>query len=150
MRVFLILLLLTSNVHAESVVDIARSQLGLGEIGGNNRGEIVKKYTRGKEIAWCAGFVSWVLNRAGKHTPYILRASNYLRLKEAKAISHPRAGDIIVLKRKHGSGHVGIVESVQGNVITTIEGNVGPYPAKVKRVSYQLGKIKNLIGFVRI
>ncbi len=142
--------LMTSNAHSGSIVEVARSQLGMGEIGGGNRGPVVKKYTKGKEVAWCAGFVSWVLENSGKGKSYILRARSYWDMYRANRVKNPASGDIIVFKRGNGKGHAGIVESVNGTKITTIEGNVGKYPAKVKRISYQLGKIPNLIGFVRI
>ncbi len=145
---FLILasVMASGSAHAADVVKIAQSQIGKGEIGGDNRGPIVRQYTKGKEVAWCAGFVSWTLSRAGIDIPYYLAAKSYLGFRR---VATPRAGDIIVLRRTGGS-HVGIVENVRGGVITTIQGNVGPYPARVKRVTYTLGHIKNLIGFVRV
>ena len=54
--VMLALMLLTPNMAmAGNVVDVAISQIGKGEIGGNNKGPEVKKFTRGIEAAWCAG-----------------------------------------------------------------------------------------------
>lgn len=141
------LTLSSCTAYAGDVVKIARSQLGQGEMGGDNRGPVVKKYTNGQEVSWCAGFVSWTLKKAGKETPYLLAARSYL--KHGKRVTKPQPGDIIVLTRK-GGGHVGIVESVSGNNIVTIEGNKGKYPAVVKRVNYTLGKIPQLIAFVRV
>lgn len=145
-----VLILMTSPAYAGSVVDIARSQLGKGEIGGDNRGKEVKEYTHGQEVAWCSAFVSWVRSRAGLYGSYYLRARSYWDLNPDKHVSTPQPGDVIVFTRGGQKGHVGIVEKVEGKIITTIEGNVGPYPAKVKRFTYTLGKIPNLIGFVRL
>lgn len=148
--VIILVLLMSSPAYSESVVEVARSQIGKGEIGGNNRGPNVKKYTKGQEVAWCSGFVSWVVNRAGKNDNYFLSARSWLKAKGSKKVTRPKAGDLIVFARGNHAGHVGIVEYVSEGNIHTIEGNVGPYPAKVKRMTYQLGHIKNLIGFVRI
>ena len=136
-----------------SVVEVARSQLGKGEVGGDNKGPVVREYTGGQEVAWCSGFVSWVMRRAGKDSPYVLSARQWWAVKEGSHVRRPRPGDIAVFWRgkKDGQlGHVGIVEAVDGDRVTTIEGNVGNYPAKVKRVTYKIGKMKNFIGFVRI
>lgn len=145
----LILVLFSTNVFANKTLEIARSQIGQGEIGGDNKGNIVKKYTRGQEVAWCSAFVSWTLQKAGKNTPYMLQARNYLKV--GKAVTNPAPGDIIVFKRGIGNqGHVGIIEKVTKNQIVTIEGNVGKYPAKVKRITYKRNNIKNLLGFRRV
>jgi uncharacterized protein (TIGR02594 family) len=144
--ILFVTLLLTSPANA-SVLSVARSQIGKGEIGGNNRGPVVHQYTQGQNVPWCAGFVSWTLKQSGKKAPYLLRAKSYL--KYGKRVLMPKPGDLVVFNRK-GGGHVGIVESVNGKKITTIEGNVGSFPAKVKRFHYTRGKIKNFVAFVRL
>lgn len=152
----LILALLTTCAFADQgqrIVKIAESQIGKGEQGGNNKGKEVKKYTQGKEVPWCAGFVSWTLRHAGKEIPYLLSATAYWSLYANARIKQPKAGDIICFYRggrKSGRGHVGIVEKVYRGSITTIEGNVGNYPAKVTRRHYKINNIPRLLGFVRI
>lgn len=136
--------------HAASIVEIAQSQIGKGEIGGDNRGPQVKKYTRGQEVAWCAAFVSWVRSQSGQASPYLLAARSYWKNYSHKRVARPRSGDLIIFARGNHQGHIGIVERVQGNTITTIEGNVGKFPATVRRFTYQIGNIKNLLGFVRV
>jgi hypothetical protein len=64
-------------------------------------------------------------------------------------VNDPQTGDLIIFTRK-GGGHVGIIEKITQTTITTIEGNVGDYPAKVKRVIYQKNNIKNLLGFIKL
>lgn len=135
------------------IVAVAQSQLGKGEIGGDNRGQYVKKYTHGKETAWCAGFVSWVIREAGYKEPYLLSAKTYWKSFHNKRITHPRPGDIICFyrgSRGGRQGHVGIVKSVRGMEVYTIEGNVGRYPAVVKEFHYRIGSIPHLLGFVRV
>ncbi len=152
-----LILLFPGYVAAEdnSIVEIARSQLGKGEIYGNNKGSAVKTYTKGQEVAWCAGFVSWVIahSNRGKGKSYLLSARSYWRVYKGSRTQKPRPGDVVVFYRGgrgNQSGHVGIVEKVEGKKVTTIEGNVGKFPAVVKRMHYTLGHIKNLIGFVEV
>lgn len=136
------------------VVKIAEREIGKGEQGGNNKGKEVKKYTNGKEVAWCAGFVSYVFRRAGKKGPYLLSAKSYWDQYRSQKVINPKSGDLILFyrgSRGSESGHVGIIEKVNNKTITTIEGNVGHYPARVKRITYHLNHMpNNFLGFIRI
>jgi surface antigen len=78
--------------------------------------------------------------------PYTLRAKTFLTL--GTKVNHPQPGDIAVFTRQ-GGGHVGIVEKVNRFTITIIEGNVGDYPAKVKRITYK-EKPKQLLAYIRL
>lgn len=150
------LILLPSCAYSDqgnTIVKVAQSQIGKGEEYGDNKGSIVKKYTRGKEVAWCAGFVSWTLQRSGKDKPYLLSARSYWTTYKSKRTKSPRPGDVIVFYRGtpgSGQGHVGIIEKIKGKQIFTIQGNVGPYPARVKRIVYNIDHIPHLLGFVRV
>jgi len=128
-------------------LSVAQSQIGLGEIGANNTGVYVRKYLGGKDnLPWCAGFISYCLKEAGIRLPYILRAKDYLNM--GIKVDRPKPGDLAVFSR-NGGGHIGIIEKVDVNKITTIEGNTGNYPSKVKRIVYK-GKPKNLIAYIRL
>ncbi len=143
-----ILFFLYVGTARADVVSVAQSQIGLGEVGGNNKGMYVRKYLNGQEgLPWCAGFVSWCVREAGYDIPYLLRAKSYLKYGEV--VNDPQPGDIVVFSRK-GGGHVGIIERVTKDKIISIEGNLGAYPSKIKRVIYKRGQIKNLLGFVRL
>lgn len=140
-----------AKAHASTIVDVAISELGHGEIGCDNCGPDVKRYTRGMEASWCAGFVSWVLREAGVDIPYKLSARQFWNMARNR-VTTPQPGDIICFWRESPSswkGHVGIVYKVGDGWITTIEGNVGAFPAKVKRITYY-GVPKNLLGYVRV
>lgn len=127
---------------------IAQSQIGLGEQWGNNRGVYVRQYLNGREgLPWCAGFISYCAKKSGVKIPYTLRAKDFLKL--GKKVNNPLVGDLIVFTRQ-GGGHVGIVEKVTKDTVTTIEGNLGNYPSKVKRVNYKRNHIKDLSGYVRL
>ena len=144
----LVLLILFVQIARADVVSVAQSQIGLGEIGGNNKGVYVRQYLNGREnLPWCAGFISYCFKKAGLNLPYTLRARDFIKL--GKVVRNPQTGDLIIFSRQ-GGGHIGIIEKVQGDTITTIEGNKGKYPSKVKRVVYKRNHIKNFLGFVRL
>ena len=68
-------------------------------------------------------------------------------------VDTPEAGDLIVFWRgdkNSWQGHIGIVEVVEGNKLTTIEGNVGKFPSKVQRVYYDFNTCPKLLGFIRV
>ena len=78
---------------------------------------------------WCACFVTWCFEKAFgkekatkllKHYPYVYcpTMANLFKL-----YTSPQRGDIVIFYRGGTYAHTGIVESVNGNYITTIEGN---------------------------
>lgn len=77
---------------------------------------------------YCAIFVSFIMNKCGvNNAPY--ECSAYRMCNKAKSngqfTNNPAPNEIIFYswKRNGFVNHVGIVESVNGNTITTIEGN---------------------------
>jgi uncharacterized protein (TIGR02594 family) len=145
---FIICLVVSCNpapAHAETALQIAQSEIGHGETIANNQGKDIKRYNA-NGLPWCAAFISYCLKNSGYDLPYLLRAKSYLQA--GQVISNPKPGDLIVFSRQ-GGGHIGIIEKIEDNKITTIEGNVGKFPSKVKRITY-INKPKNIIGFVRL
>jgi hypothetical protein len=130
-------------------LDFARSQLGVTESGGENRGEPFARYAYpGEEpLPWCARFVRWCFENA--HTP--LPGNRWLigqvaELRDALnahmaliPLEQARAGDILFLRGRagsdHGPGnHVGLVEHVSADAIETIDGNLGNRVARARRL----------------
>lgn len=144
----------TTPAHA-AVVDRAAGYIGQGEVGGDNKGQFVRRVLNGEEgMSWCAAFVSTVLKEEGKQYPYMRGAKKMFQIFKAqgKVVQTPEPGDLIFFWREKKSswkGHVGIVEAVTPTTIHTIEGNVGKYPAKVKRLSYPRKDVPKLLGYAR-
>jgi hypothetical protein len=78
---------------------------------------------------WCAAFVTWCMEKAFgkdnaakllKHYPYVYCPimANLFTL-----YTKPQKGDIVIFYRGGTYAHTGLVETVNGNYITTIEGN---------------------------
>lgn len=131
---------------AKRAVEIARSQLGVRERPRNsNRGPEVEKYLRavncGPGYAWCAAFVYWCLQQASTQVGAPnscarvagvidqwdrARERRLRRIGAAAAKEDPSLvlpGMVFVIDWGRGLGHTGFVTSVQGALLSTIEGN---------------------------
>ena len=132
-----------TGVYGEDLLTVARSQLGYTE---STKNYIVQDgktygYTRygawyGSAYAdWCAMFVSFCLNYAGiskTEIPYAASCPRWVnQLYSLQMFAYardgyvPKPGDLIFFEQNgdNSADHVGIVESVSGSTITTIEGN---------------------------
>jgi len=138
----------TEKIRTDIVIE-AMSHIDVMEKGRDNRGEEIDTYLRtdmysktstpGESIhsgaSWCAGFVSFVLEKTAPGTvKYNVVAKDLLLqfkdLGHYKTISSdytPQSGDLIFFERGLDGdwrGHVGIIESVaEDGTLTTIEGN---------------------------
>lgn len=119
----------------EAAITCASSQVGVTEVGGNNRGPTVEEYLRavglGPGFAWCAAFTYWCF-RVGANRVVLVnpcpRTGGGLRMWQlADPVCHvdaPARGRIYVLDHGKGQSHVGIIESVNADgTITEISGN---------------------------
>lgn len=127
----------SGGASGQAIVRVARSQLGVTE---SPPGSNCMRYGPCEE--WCALFVAWVwqhagIRMAGGTAPYAYSGSFYGWVKEhgGRVLppgATPSPGDAVL----YGWGpteseHVGIVESVLGGEITTIDGNYGDRVARV-------------------
>ncbi|WP_294348857.1 CHAP domain-containing protein [uncultured Clostridium sp.] len=112
----------------EKIINIAAGEVGYREGAGN-----FTKYGTwfGMQDEWCAIFVSWCANQAGISTDIIPKHSlcssgaNWFKNRGLWVAggNTPNPGDIIYFYRRGDINHVGIVKSVSGGIVTTIEGN---------------------------
>jgi CHAP domain/Putative peptidoglycan binding domain len=159
----------TTSALLKKAIEIATTQIGITEHGGNNYGPEVKKYLAsvglGQGNPWCMGFVYWCFNEAAtqlnKNNPLLKTASTRnhwdnaicKKIKVADAVNNPaliKPGFIFIYKTSLGSytGHTGIVTRVEDLYIHTIEGNTnsgmssegdGVYEVKRKINTINLG-----------
>ena len=87
-------------------------------------------------------------NRSGGARRLFKNASSFGRVLADN--EDPIPGDIVCWSRGTSAwmGHIALVERFADGVIHTIEGNVGPYPSKVKRLKHPRNA-SNLIGIAR-
>ena len=139
------------EIIVKSILDKARSQLGVQEATGANDGIPAERYMQGDKLPWCAGFVLWVFRECGFQLPgnqfkdrAVVELEGNLSLLACE-IELPEPGSIIFFRKGHvsagPSGHVGIVEAVNPVLgtddlfwVTTIEGNNSN---RVKRARYR-------------
>ena len=146
------------NTNLNRVLDIARKYTGV-ETGSAEHKQIVDAYnsvdpkpvgyTAKYEDDWCDIFVTTVFQQAGL-SDLIGRecgVQRHIGIMEKKGIwqgkTQPKVGDIVTFDWDGGgwADHIGIVESVNNGVITTIEGNSIAYAGSgenpsVKRKTY--------------
>jgi hypothetical protein len=124
----------------------AEEALQVREIPPNsNRGPQVDVYLRragvSPGLSWCCAFVYYCFDEASKGIGVpnpMVRTAGCLdhwsrapgqgaqRIQAAQAVRNPdlvRSGMVFIMDHGGGLGHTGLVESVQGGLITTIEGN---------------------------
>jgi hypothetical protein len=149
----------------DELLIVARGELGFGEEVANNAGPHVARW-RGdtKRAAWCAALVSWCYVVASRNLRWSLpfAASHgakalHRRIGKAGRFSTiPIVGGVVCFERGLDGdwrGHIEIVESVDeaAGVYVAIAGNVGAYPAKVRRRTHRIdGRGERLIGFAAI
>lgn len=87
--------------------------------------------TPGSKIHWCGVFALWSAHKAGFACDWMWDLSTgkgfLYRLPVTK---DPKPGDMGYL---HNFQHHAIIEKVDGNMITTLDGNSGPAPSRVLR-----------------
>src|SRR3954469_3206942 len=142
----------TRDIPAD-IVRLARVELRKGvresPMGSNNSRAIARYrralFPRAHGGPWCAYFASWVVRRAG--APIGVRGSGIASAAGIRAWAvrtgrwrHlPRPGDIAVFP-----GHVGVVATVRGSRMTTIDGNWSNRVSQVYRTRYEA------LGFARV
>ena len=158
----------------QKIVAIAQAELSLGvkeDPDDSNCLPIVNnKYMGGVCQSWCANFVSWVYLTAGRPftgglnggwrlpgvtgmTAWFKANANWYDNKPGS--SAPQPGDAVMFSYSGGNAdssgtldHVGIIETVNGNTITTIEGNASN---SVKRNTYNNYTTSNqIVGWGRL
>jgi hypothetical protein len=136
---------------AGDVLNVMRSLLGTRERpGGSNLAAPVTSWYP-MVGPWCAMTVSYALAHAGhdRRVKFAWCPSGVANFKNGtwgSWHSTPQPGDLIFFSLKGvRPDHVGLVESVQGNRITTLEGNVGD---ACKRLTRDL-RSRSVLGFGR-
>jgi hypothetical protein len=141
----------------EKLIAIAESQVGVREIGGNNRGDQIREYQKATDLApgawpWCAAWTDWCIKEwledsqvvkwlnLKNRTPEEWRPKTALAYGlTAWAKKRPNTTRIFTEKDKAKLGdivtfdfsHVGFVVSDNGVWIETLEGNALPLTSKV-------------------
>lgn len=147
----------------EKFIEVAEGEIGVSEPKGDDK--YISYYNKiggmnfSMEAAWCAIFVTWCKIVAGidkKIIPnfascdigkeWFMKRGLWQNARAYGGCYEPKRGDIIFFSSKYtinDSTHVGIVTSLSGNAVSTIEGNTSN---KVARRSYSVAS-KYIIGY---
>ena len=119
----------TNEEKRDNVLRWAESQLGVIEWPAGSNKVKYNTWFYGREVygasyPWCMAFVQWCYDKAGYTLPYKTASCSsllnwYKKNKPECVVKEPEPGDIII----YNFGHTGIVESVNADTITAIEGN---------------------------
>lgn len=142
-------------INRLKIVDIARSQLGVSKA--VDREYVNNTYSLGKDQAWCADFVSTVLNWAGGspwgHTALVRDIYDW-GVTHRRIKPFPEPGDVAIFRFSvSGFDHTAIVENINpDHSFTTIGGNEGSSSGlapggMVQRTRYMM-QDPRIIGYV--
>ena len=109
------------------LIEVAAAEVGTIEEGDN----LTKygKFTKADGLPWCGSFCNWVFAQAGVKVHSVVSTPiGAHKFKEtARWHDKPAIGDLAFMDFPHDGvdriSHVGIVVGIEGNTITTIEGN---------------------------
>ena len=118
----------------EKVINVAKKYVGVCEDPPNSNKVVFNTKFYGREVSgvnypWCCAFIWCVFNEAGiniKRTASCMMLGDWFKQEEKYHKDNPQVGDIVFFKFSGSSrwtNHVGLVIEVNGNTLTTIEGN---------------------------
>lgn len=106
----------SSKTRAANVpwMDIAMGEIGTTEIAGHENNDRIVEYHQSvalrasdDETPWCASFANFCLKEAGIEGTDSAAALSFRKWGQEVKVSHLRYGDICVIDRGSGRGHVG-------------------------------------------
>lgn len=118
----------------EKVINIAKKYVGVCEDPPNSNKVVFNTKFYGREVSganypWCCAFIWCIFNEAGiniKRTASCMMLGDWFKQEGKYRKDNPQVGDIVFFKFPGSSrwtNHVGLVIEVNGNTLTTIEGN---------------------------
>lgn len=118
----------------EKVINVAKKYVGVCEDPPNSNRVVFNTKFYGREVSganypWCCAFIWYIHNEAGvdiKKTASCAELGTWFKNNGKFKTSDPKVGDIVFFKFSGSSrwtNHVGLVIEVNGNTLTTIEGN---------------------------
>ncbi|TSE01325.1 CHAP domain-containing protein, partial [Aquimarina algiphila] len=144
----------------QCVKELYDSQVGVREVGGENRGVSVEMYLEsvglGRSLAWCAAFVSWCYQHARVEAPksgwvpsYALQRKRiYQRGKFQK--QKPQSGDVFMIwyHKLNRPAHIGFVDHWGDKWVITVEGNTNDNGSREGDGVYRKRRLKKQVWAV--
>lgn len=133
----------------QKAIDVAEAEYakGVKEVGGEDNGKDVLKYTNGARVPWCAAFTSYCYGKGqgdDNNDTFGYNQSSQTIKQQAKNSGHwadknsgykPKEGDLAIWTYGGWRGHIGLVTDVneQTGAFTVIAGNESD---KIKKTTY--------------
>lgn len=144
----------------DEVLKIAESQVGITEYPPDSNNVIYNTAYYGHEVSgsaypWCCTFIWWVFTQAGMK---IWKTASCMELGQwfkdnSQWYNRAEVGDVVFMKfntNNRWTNHVGIVKSIDGDTITTIEGNTSEKGSQDNGGAVLVKHRKsNIVGFGR-
>lgn len=145
-------------MNAKQVIERAKAEIGVTEYPADSN---LVKYNdwlygrKGVSAPWCAAFISWLFKPEQglcKKTASCLEMLEWFE-KRGQTVKDPQPGDIVFFKyptNNRRTNHVGLVVSVNGNVINTIEGNTSAKGSQDNGgMVMQRNRYSNIVAYAR-
>lgn len=135
----------------EKILEIARSQLHVREMGKNNFGKEIREYltyTHLKEgNPYCAAFISWIFFKAGRAQPRTAWSPDLF--PSGRRIKNPQPADVLGIysTAKQRIVHCGLVEKLEHDWIISIEANTNEDGSSDGNGNYRKWRHKNTIRY---
>lgn len=143
---------------SKDIIAKAKVEVGVTEYPANSNKVKYNTWFYNKEVSgsaypWCATFISWIFRETNliKKTASCLDMLEYFE-KNGQIVKEPQAGDIVFFKystNNRRTNHVGLVISVAGNQIQTIEGNTSLNNQDNGGAVMIRTRSKNIVAFAR-
>ena len=121
---------------ANDILKIAQGEIGVKESPANSNNVKYNTWYYGRAVSgaaypWCMAFIMWLMAQGGVTVPVKTASCSALLTAAKKAgqlvTGGYKSGDVLLFNFSGGSSptHTGILESVRGSTLTSIEGNTG-------------------------
>jgi uncharacterized protein (TIGR02594 family) len=133
----------TPNFGDPKWIGIAKSQMGVHEVRGGENPKIIEYHSvttlksTEDEVAWCAAFVCWCLEKSGIRSNRNAWAQSFASF--GKRLDSPVVGCIVVFRWSASSGHVGFF--MGKNPDGTIKVLGGNQSDEVRYSNYATGQV---------
>lgn len=145
---------------ARQIIDKAKAELGTVENPPNSNKVKYNTWYYGREVSgaaypWCCVFIAWLFKAEQGLCKRTASCSDLYRWFKSRGqiVIKPAPGDIVFFKWNKNNvnpcEHVGIVVSVNGNVINTIEGNTSTTSNDNGGKVMQRNRYSNIVAYAR-
>ena len=150
---------------AKQIIDRAKGELGVCENPANSNNVKYNDFIYGHHVQdgvpagatypWCCAFISWLFKPEQALCKKTASCADLLKWFEERGqiVKTPQAGDIVFFKfagNNRRTNHVGLVVSVSGNVINTIEGNTSAKGSQTNGgMVMQRNRYSNIVAYAR-